>query len=85
MFRLIKLGIYVAIGYALYEFFQGMNLSGGMERRPQQRQGGQRRRMERQGHPQNMTGPGKGRRVQVDTDEESEGHSETVGRGVVGR
>jgi hypothetical protein len=87
MFRLIKLGIYVAIGYALYEFFQGMNAPGGMMQRSQQRQqGGQRRRMERQAHPQNMTGPGEGRRVQVESDEESGGgHSEVVGRGVVGR
>jgi hypothetical protein len=85
MFRLIKLGIYVAIGYALYEFIQGLNLSGGMMERPQRQRGGQRRRMERASHPQNMTGPGQGRRVQVDTGEEGAGHSETVGRGVVQR
>lgn len=84
MFRLIKLGIYVAIGYALYEFVQGLNLSGGMTERPQ-RQGGQRRQMERQSNPRNMTGPGRGRRVDVDTGEEGSGHSETVGRGVVQR
>jgi hypothetical protein len=88
MFRLIKLALYVAIGYKLYEFFMGMDMSGGGGgntgggRRPQ-RQSGQRRGMSRQSHPQNMTGPGKGRRVEVDTGEDTGGHTEVVGRGVI--
>lgn len=82
MFRLIKLALYVGVGYALYQLFQGMDM-GGMQQ--PQRQGAQRRRAGGQGrsHPQNMTGPGKGRRVAVDTGEETGGHTELVGRGVV--
>ena len=87
MFRLIKLAIYVGIGYMLYEMFQGMNF----ETQGQARGGGGgQRRMSSGGNrrnPQNLTGPGRGRRVQLaggdDVGEGAGGHSETVGRGVV--
>jgi hypothetical protein len=83
MFRLIKLALYVFIGYTLYEHFQNM---GGQQ--PQQRGRGNQRRMPTGGNrsnPLNMTGPAQGRRVKVDTGDDTGGHTETVGRGVVSR
>ena len=85
MFRLIKLALYVFIGYTLYEYFQNQ---GGMQQ-SQQGQGGGRQRQgggQRRSNPQNLTGPQQGgRRVKVDSGEDAGGHSETVGRGVVSR
>ena len=90
MFRLLKLALYVFVGYKLYEYLQGMNLSGsGMQSQgggSRQRQGGQRRGMDAPSHPQNMTGPARGgRRVEVDLGADTGGHTELVGRGVVRR
>ena len=89
MFRLIKLAIYVGIGYMLYEMFQGMSFETPAQARSGANRGGGQRRMSAGGsrsNPQNMTGPGRGRRVQLSDEETSEGganRSATVGRGVV--
>ena len=73
MFRLIKLGFYALLGYALYELYQGMSQEEGQGNR-----GGRRS----QGRPQNMTGRGEGMRVES---EEPSGMSapHAVGRGVI--
>ncbi|HZZ42696.1 MAG TPA: hypothetical protein VFE58_07140 [Tepidisphaeraceae bacterium] len=68
MFRLLKLFTLTAIAYTIYHIIQET---------PQQPQP-QRRRS----HPQNLTGPAQGRRIQVATDEDTS-HRATVGRGVV--
>jgi hypothetical protein len=86
MFRLMKLALYVLIGYAIYEFYQGITQGGG---------GGAIRRAGRefgsdleealnqdQGRMGILTGPGRGMTTSV---EDSDGgrHNTTVGRGVV--
>lgn len=86
MFRLIKLALYVSIGYMLYEFFQGLRMTegggGGAQRRSQQSRGASTREPSAGGP--NLTGPAKGRRVNVDLDEHGMGgHTQVVGRGVV--
>lgn len=90
MFRLIKLGFYALIGYALYQMYQGMVA--------QQQQGGGgggaggafggsgggelNRAASGQGAMQNITGPGEGQtEATLDTDGGSVSHR--VGRGVV--
>ena len=87
MFRLIKLGIYAFIGYALYELYQGMF-------RQQQGGGGNFSRAfggcggesagasSFGGSGQNMTGAGRGRQeATLDSDGGSVRHN--VGRGVI--
>jgi hypothetical protein len=72
MFRLIKLGLYVMLGYFAYEMYVGITSE--QKSMPQSRKG------KRGG--MNMTGGGRGRRVRTeDADGGSESH--TVGRGVV--
>jgi hypothetical protein len=86
MFRLMKLALYALIGYAIYEFYQGITQGGG---------GGSIRRAGRefgsdleealnqdQGRMGILTGPGRGMTTSV---EDSDGgrHNTTVGRGVV--
>jgi hypothetical protein len=72
MFRLIKLGLYVMLGYFAYEMYVGMTSEA-----PQAKQ----RRKGRRGGT-NMTGPGRGQKVRTeDADGASESH--VVGRGVV--
>lgn len=72
MFRLIKLGLYVMLGYFVYEMYIGMTSE---PQKAPQRGKGQRSGM-------NMTGAGRGRRVRTeDADGGSESH--VVGRGVV--
>ena len=82
MFRLIKLGFYLLIGYALYELYQGMT-SGGSSRSGG---GGGSRGLNRalnseRGRMQTLTGEGEGQREQtLDSDGGSVPHR--VGRGV---
>jgi hypothetical protein len=72
MFRLIKLGLYVMLGYFAYEMYVGMTAE---KQQAPQRQKGQR-------GGANMTGGGRGRQVRTeDADGASESH--VVGRGVV--
>ena len=80
MFRLIKLGFYALIGYALYELYQGMTTPGGQPRGRQRGELG--RALNREGgRMQTLTGPGRGERVQtLDNDGGSATHA--VGRGV---
>jgi hypothetical protein len=86
MFRLIKLGFYALIGYAIYEIYQGMTSEHRLSDRSLGRQGA------RQGvsHPsgigsrdnaENMSGPARG---QVEESQEGDGGStpHRVGRGV---
>ncbi len=90
MFKLIKLAAYALLGYALYEFFRGMNDSEGGRRRqpaPQQGETGRNRvRAPNQDAPRNppITGPGRGTTT---TTQESGGGSAShvVGRGAVNR
>ena len=90
MFRLIKLALYALIGYAVYEFYQGLVAEpprrrplpippGGPRNAPPARTGGQNRK--RAG--ENLTGRGRG---QTEQTLESSGSSEShrVGRGVTG-
>jgi hypothetical protein len=83
MFRLIKLGFYALIGYALYELYQGMTSGtqgyggggGGYSRDFERATSGSSGRM------QTLTGPGLGESEQtLDNDGGSATHS--VGRGV---
>ena len=80
MFKLIKLGIYALVGYALYEFFRGVTTGDSGE------EGGEGRSFDRSSEfgsrRANMTGPARGNRV---TTSEPSGESvpHTVGRGVV--
>jgi hypothetical protein len=86
MFRFMKLALYVLMGYAIYEFYQGITQGGG---------GGSIRRAGRrfgsdleealnqdQGRMGVLTGPGRGMTTSI---EDSDGGSRraTVGRGVV--
>ena len=80
--RLIKLMAYMALGYLVYEFYQG--LYGGEEGQPQ-RQGQQRRRQGRASNrPQrgaNLSGGGSG--TTIETEDAQGGRSKrVVGRGV---
>ena len=85
MFRLIKLGFYVLVGYALYELYQGIS-SGAMTSSSGGGQGRGRRDLNRalnseRGRMQTLTGEGKGQREQtLDTTGGSMPHR--VGRGV---
>lgn len=72
MFRLIKLAVYAAIGYKLFQYFTGLDFS------PQHSTS-----RRRQSHPQNMTGPAQGRRTRIDNGEETGGHTALTGRGVI--
>jgi hypothetical protein len=81
MFRLIKLGFYLLIGYALYELYQGMTsggssgIGGGGSRDLNRALSSERGRM------QTLTGEGEGAREQtLDSDGGSVPHR--VGRGV---
>ena len=80
MFRLIKLGSYLLIGYALYELYQGMTAGGS------NRSGGGSRDLNRaldseRGRMQTLTGEGEGEREEtLDSDGGSVPHR--VGRGV---
>jgi hypothetical protein len=83
MFRLIKLSLYALIGYAIYEFYQGMT----------QQSGGRRRRFssdleealnEDQGRMAALAGAGRGTTVSVE-DSDGASHRQKVGRGVVSR
>jgi hypothetical protein len=81
MFRLLKLAVYAAIGYMIYELYQGMQAEGGggggSARRGQS--GGSFRGA---GARQNVTGPGEGMSTDVG-DVTGATRTETVGRGVV--
>ena len=89
MFRLIKLGIYALIGYALYELYQGMlhQQGGGGGRGSFGRafggSGGESAGAESFGTAgQNITGAGRGRsEATLDTSGGSTRHK--VGRGVI--
>jgi hypothetical protein len=83
MFRLIKLAAYAAIGYALYELFQGMTAESGMRARGSASNRNLRRALdETGGRMQTLTGPeGQGMREStLDPDGGSVPHR--VGRGV---
>jgi hypothetical protein len=85
MFRLIKLGFYVLIGYALYELYQGMT-QGQMSGGGSGGQGGGRRDLNRalnseRGRMQTLTGEGKGQREQT-LDSTGGSMPHRVGRGV---
>jgi hypothetical protein len=75
MFKLIKLAIYMAIGYALYELYQGM-----AHPKSQGSRAGRSVGAARGGGA--MTGPGEG---MLDTAEDSDGGEmpTRVGRGVI--
>ena len=74
MFKLIKLAFYAAVGYAIYELYQGMTQGGG-----QGEGGGGGFGQSRYGA---MTGPGEGMDVESE-DESGTSIPHTVGRGVV--
>ena len=82
MFGLIKLAFYGLIGYALYQFFQGM--TGQARFRQGNRIGSRELRRalnSERGRMQTLTGPGRGETVQtLDSDGGSATHN--VGRGV---
>ena len=84
MFRLIKLGFYALIGYALYELYQGMTSQPGYARRGGFGGGSSdlnRALNTEQGRMQTLTGPGLGQREQsLDADGGAATHH--VGRGV---
>lgn len=84
MRRLLKLAFLAGVGYLFYDFFQAIRSSGGI-RRPQPQGGPMRQRFMSQSNPQNITGPGKGRRVDIAAGDEDAYQSEIVGRGVVRR
>jgi hypothetical protein len=80
MFRLLKLGFYCLIGYAIYELYQGFTEGG-------QQFGSTRRDLDRalnsdeEGRAYNLSGPGIGQNVEVQ--DASGGRSNrVVGRGV---
>jgi hypothetical protein len=86
MFRLIKLAFYAAIGYALYELYQGMTSESGGARLAGGRGRGSLDRAldETGGRMQTLTGRGTGMREStLDPDGGSIPHQ--VGRGVVTR
>ena len=80
--RLIKLLAYMALGYLVYEFYNGMY--GGEEGSSQQPQRQARRSGRggnRQSRPANISGPGAG--TTVETEDSQGGRSKrVVGRGV---
>jgi hypothetical protein len=85
MFRLIKLAIYGVLGYAIYEFARGLMAGdAGSQRGSAGKQGSKalNQALDRGGNRVNMTGPGRGERV--DTAEPTgESVPHVVGRGVV--
>jgi hypothetical protein len=79
--RLLKMMVYAAVGYALYEFIKGMTENGG-EGWNEGEYDLDRALNEDTGRSMNMTGPGRGTSVST---EDAAGTSvpHTVGRGVV--
>jgi hypothetical protein len=86
MFRLLKLAFYFAIGYCIYELYQGFTQGTGGGQRAFGGQGSSRSDLNRalnsdEGRPYNLSGPGVGQ--QVDVEDASGGRSNrVVGRGV---
>jgi len=87
MFRLIKLTLYAAMGYVLYELVMGMVGQGD----EMSRQGGRsgpsrgnrdlRRALNEDAGRMNLTGTGRGQTVSVEDDSGAQ-HRQVVGRGV---
>ena len=86
MFRLLKLAAYALFGYAIYEFFRGMNaqaggMGGGQSMSGRRSSGGRAMRGADRGEGQ-ISGPGEGRAEEtLDADGGSVRHR--VGRGAV--
>ena len=80
MFRLLKLAIYGAIGYAIYEMIQGWKSHPHGPGVPQQDDLG--KALDEGEFRTRLTGPGRGMRVEVE-DASGTGGQEIVGRGVV--
>ena len=85
MFRLIKLGMYALVGYALYELYQGFSTGEFQDRFGRQGSstgGGLNRSAgSNRGRMQTLTGPGEGRTEEtLDSSGASTPHK--VGRGV---
>jgi hypothetical protein len=85
--RLLKMMVYAAVGYALYEFIKGMSGTGGGGRGADWGNVGYGRDLDRAlsedtGRSMNMTGPGRG---MSESTEDASGASvpHLVGRGVV--
>ena len=79
MFGLLKLLAYGLLGYALYEFFRGMNEGGAMSGGGQ---GGMGRNFREESSRANMTGPGGGMAMTTQ-DDSGESVPHRVGRGVM--
>jgi hypothetical protein len=88
MFRLAKLAFYVLLGYAVYEFYQGITQGGGGSaiRRTGRKFGSDLEQAlnEDQGRMAALSGPGRGTTVSVQ-DWDGASHRQKVGRGVVSR
>jgi hypothetical protein len=87
MFRLLKLGFYVLLGYVAYEFYQGMTQGGrGAIRRAGREFGSDLEQAlnEDQGRMATLSGPGRGTSVSVE-DSDGGSHRQKVGRGVISR
>ena len=88
MFRLMKLALYALIGYAIYEFYQGITQGGGdgTVRRAGRRFGSDLEQAlnEDQGRMAALSGPGRGTTISVE-DSDGARHSQKVGRGVISR
>jgi len=86
--RLLKMTMYAAVGYALYQFIKGMSDQGGGARADWGNVGYERdldRALnEDPGRAMNMTGPGRGTTVSTE-DSSGTSISHLVGRGVVQR
>jgi len=86
MFKLIKLAIYVFLGYALYELYQGMTTESGAQSGSRQGGGGQRSGSgDRGGRSRQGRMTGRGGSGMSETTQEPAGTSQRhkVGRGVV--
>jgi hypothetical protein len=88
MFKLIKLCIYVALGYVAYELYQGMKASG------QDSGGGEpartgsralRRALNEGSGRMNVSGPARGTTATTTDEFSGASMSHTVGRGVISR
>ena len=87
MFRLMKLAFYALLGYAIYEFYQGMTHGGaGPVRRAGRKFGSDLEQAlnEDQGRMAALSGPGRGTVVSVE-DSDGASHRQKVGRGVIHR
>lgn len=83
MFRLLKLCAYALFGYALYEFFRGMNDAGSSGGRRSMGMRGTGRAFNEQPGEGQITGPGGAGRSEATLDNDGGSVPHRVGRGVV--